>query len=107
MTHFAVAIALLDQIAIGRFALGEPVFAGGEDNLGAFADQLLRPVEAEDFGHSPVTVEDYAIPDQGDADMRVVEDQSLLVEQRGHARLDAFVLRDVGVGGDEAAVGQR
>jgi hypothetical protein len=119
IADFAVAVALFGQVAIGRLAQGDPVLAGRKRDLGALAYHFFRCAETEDLGKSPVAVEEDPILDQGDADMGIVENQSLLIQQRGHARLDlreglvgAFALGDVlqrldGADQFAATVGQR
>src|SRR5207245_5578858 len=61
---------------IGERTGALPVFALGEEALGALADELARP-RAHHLLEIAVAALDDAVPDEGDADRGVVEDQLL------------------------------
>src|SRR5205085_1865883 len=70
------------------------LLARAVDSLGALADELARPV-AEHLLEAPVTALVGAVPDEGDADRGVVEDQLLLGERALHALVGLALGRDV------------
>src|SRR5882672_9452654 len=79
---------------IGKRTGALPVLAIGEQDLGALANQLAR-AGAHHLLEIAVAALDDAVPDEGDADGRVVENQLLLGERALDALLGFVLAGDV------------